>query len=489
MTGAARPTEVIVIGSGAGGATTALTLAQAGLAVTVLEEGARVAAADYGADSATAMQRLYRRRGMTPIVGKVPLGFVEGRCVGGSTEINSGFWHRTPPEVLLRWKVQYGVDGISPAELEPHFAWAEAETQVSAWAGEWPRSTRVFARGIEAMGWSGQEVPRTAHRCAGTNACARGCPTGAKQGMSRSLLPRAEAAGARVIPRCRVRMILTRRSRAVGVLAELEHEDGVRELVRLDADHVFVCGGPTETPALLRRSGLKRHVGDQFRIHPMLKVAAAYDELIDAHRAVLPLLQVKEFWPEISLGGAFFSPGHLALVLGDSWPAARVHLGDYRRMATFYVAVKGTGRGWVRPSAMGSGESVLHYDLSGEDLRHLSRGLARLSTLLLAGGARVVIPGGAGLPAIRTPEEAIRWLDELLPARGLGLTTVHAFSSCPMGERADRCAVDSYGRVHGFENLHVNDASLLPDSPGVNPQGSVMAVAHRNAQHFLAGRV
>jgi choline dehydrogenase-like flavoprotein len=57
-----------------------------------------------------------------------------------------------------------------------------------------------------------------------------------------------------------------------------------------------------------------------------------------------------------------------------------------------------------------------------------------------------------------------------------------------MGERADRCAVDSYGRVHGYENLFVSDASVLPDSPGVNPQGSVMAVARRNAQHFLAAR-
>jgi choline dehydrogenase-like flavoprotein len=481
-------TQVIVIGSGAGGATTALTLAEAGVAVTVLEEGQRVSAADYGAPSATAMQRLYRRSGMTPIVGKVPLGFVEGRCVGGSTEINSGFWHRTPPEVLLRWKVQYGVDGVSPAELDSHFAWAEAETKISQWDREWPKSTQVFARGIEAMGWSAQEVPRTAHRCASTNACARGCPTGAKQGMSRSLVPRAEALGARVIPSCTARLLLTRKSRVTGVLAELRHEDGQRELLRLHADHVFVCGGPTETPALLRRSGIRRHVGDQFRVHPMLKVCAAFDEIIDAQRSVLPLLQVKEFWPEISLGGAFFSPGHLALNLSDNWPTTHQYLADHRRMAAFYVAVKGTGRGWVRPSPMGSGESMLHYDLSSEDIRHLSKGLARLSTLLLAGGAKTVLPGVTGLPAITTPEDAIRWLDELLPAKALSLTTVHAFSSCPMGERSDRCAVDSYGRVHGFENLFVNDASILPDSPGVNPQGSVMGVAHRNAQHFLAQR-
>ena len=58
-------------------------------------------------------------------------------------------------------------------------------------------------------------------------------------------------------------------------------------------------------------------------------------------------------------------------------------------------------------------------------------------------------------------------------------------STVPMGERTERCAADSFGRVHGVRNVHVNDASLLPDAPGVNPQASVMAVAIRNARHFV----
>jgi nucleoside-diphosphate-sugar epimerase len=55
-----------------------------------------------------------------------------------------------------------------------------------------------------------------------------------------------------------------------------------------------------------------------------------------------------------------------------------------------------------------------------------------------------------------------------------------------MGENPDVCATDSFGRVRGFHNLYVNDASLLPDSPGVNPQGTTMAIALRNADAFVA---
>src|SRR6185312_4065838 len=126
------------------------------------------------------MQRLYRRRGMTPILGVVPIGYVEGCCVGGSTEINSGFWHRSPREILLRWKSQFDLAASSPEELQEHFEWAEAHLGVSKYGKPLPQSTLVFQRGVEAMGWSGTEVPRAAVNCQSTNTCAQGCPPGAK---------------------------------------------------------------------------------------------------------------------------------------------------------------------------------------------------------------------------------------------------------------------------------------------------------------------
>jgi choline dehydrogenase-like flavoprotein len=54
-----------------------------------------------------------------------------------------------------------------------------------------------------------------------------------------------------------------------------------------------------------------------------------------------------------------------------------------------------------------------------------------------------------------------------------------------MGEDRRRCATDSFGRVHDQDGLHIADASLLCTAPGVNPQGSVMAFARRNALRFL----
>jgi len=476
--------EIVVIGSGAGGAVTALELARAGKSVLVLEEGSAHPLDAYGQPAPVAMRRLYRRGGMTPILGKVPIGYVEGSCLGGSTEINSGFWHRLPPEILLRWRAQFDLDGASEEELGPHFAWAEEMLGVRTFEGPRPKSTELFARGIERMNWSYQEVPRAAPGCKSTNACASGCPTGKKQGMSRRILPEARAAGARILTDTRVIQLLKRGDRVTGVVARHRRPNGSTELLRIEAEQVFVCAGPTETPALLLRSGIRLHIGNSLRIHPYLKVAARFDEQVNAEDEVLPLLQVKDFWPDLSFGGAFFSRGQLAMTLSDNWPENRAVMRDFDRMGHYYVGVRGTGRGSVRPSFFGEDGTMIRYQLSPIDTRNLSVGLARLATLLLAAGAREVYPSVWGLSRIRHEQEAVRWLDESLPRRALSLVTVHAFSSCPIGERRDRCAADSYGRVFGFRNLFINDASMLPDSPGVNPQGAIMAIARRNARHF-----
>jgi choline dehydrogenase-like flavoprotein len=64
--------------------------------------------------------------------------------------------------------------------------------------------------------------------------------------------------------------------------------------------------------------------------------------------------------------------------------------------------------------------------------------------------------------------------------------TVHLTSSVRMGQEGALSGADSFGRVWGAQHLRVNDASLIPDAPGVNPQAAIMMIAARNAEHFLA---
>ena len=65
------------------------------------------------------------------------------------------------------------------------------------------------------------------------------------------------------------------------------------------------------------------------------------------------------------------------------------------------------------------------------------------------------------------------------------LMTIHLFSSCPMGENREICAANSFGKVFDVDNLYINDGSIIPSAPGVNPQGTIMAIARRNIHNFL----
>ena len=473
-------TEILVVGSGAGGAATAVALAEAGHEVLILEEGPDTDTAQITSNSTEAIARLYRNGGMTPMLGNQSMAFVEGRCVGGSTEINSAFWHRVPPESYDRWRTEALLTDFTADRMEPYFARLERDLSVSHMSPELiPKSSTLFRAGIERMGWGCVEVPR----------CQRGsgsqfAPGGVKQSMQRTYIPRALAAGARLLADCKATRLVHAQGRVRSVEVVLG-SDGARRRCSIRADAVFLACGAIQTPALLRRSGVKRNVGDSLQTHPMIKAAASFDEVVEAHDAALPVYQVNEFWPNMTMGGAVFSPGFLAMILSESWPAYGHAMHDWKRMALYYAGTRGMGRGSVRAIRGLEDGVVIRYHLSKTDHHNLRLGLSRLGEVLFAAGATAVYPSLSGAPILRSAEQCRGLASQPLPLTSMGLSTVHAFSSCPMGENPDRCATDSFGKVHGFRNLYVNDASLIPDAPGVNPQGMTMAIALRNAEHFM----
>jgi len=471
--------EVLVIGSGAGGALTAAMLAEAGRDVLLVEEGLAVDR-PIATHSPEAMQLWFRNSGLTPLLGDVKIALVEGRCLGGGTEVNSAFWHRPFPQILDRWREEFRIEELSEAALAPLFEELERELNVRT-LGDTPppRSSALLATGLERMGWAYREVPRAVSHDPGANQYF----PGAKRSMSQTYLPRARRAGARLHSPCRIERLTVEGRRVTGARGR-SFENGAPEPVEIVADHVFVCGGATQTPALLRRSGIKKNVGDSLKIHPMLKVAAEFPEVLDSHLAALPVYQASEFWPDITIGGAVYSAGYLAMILSEDWAERQREMVGWHRMALYYTACCGTGKGRVRAFPF-TGEALAFYSLSSRDQQLLTEGFRATCQALFAAGATHLYPALRHVARLDTPAQVEELTAKPLPLNTLSLSTVHAFSSCPLGEDRSRCAADSYGRVHDYANLFLNDASLLPDSPGVNPQGTIMGLALRNVRHFL----
>jgi choline dehydrogenase-like flavoprotein len=216
-------------------------------------------------------------------------------------------------------------------------------------------------------------------------------------------------------------------------------------------------------------------------VHPTVKLAARFPDELNIADDV-PVFQVKEFAPDLSFGGSASGPGLAALALSDSWARSGPAIEDWRRLAVYYAAITSEGRGTVR-ALPGLRDPLVTYRLTRRDRALLGRGLARLALLMLEAGATEVHPSYRGAPVVRTRGD-LATVDATFGVGRASVMTVHLCATVPLGE-SERSATDSFGLVRGTSNVRVNDASLLPDAPGVNPQGSVMAVAIRNARHFV----
>jgi choline dehydrogenase-like flavoprotein len=465
--------EIVVIGSGAGGAPTAALLAEAGFDVLVLEEGNWIEQGSVVPYSLEQMDLQYRSGGVTVALGLPSIAYTEGRCAGGGTEVNSGLYRRPPAEVLERWITEHRIHDLTPEEIFEIADEVEVELDVGLVPGAPTAASDVLRRGADALGWRNSEIPRWMSYPAGA-----GATGGERKSMTRTYLPRAMAAGARLATGCRVDRIELDGRRARRVWVSLA--DGRRGCVRFR--HVFVCGGAIQTPAILQRSKVRGHIGRTLAVHPTVKLAARFAEPLNEPDDV-PVHQVKEFAPDLSFGGSASNPGLVALALSDNWDTVGRAVQDWQRISVYYAAITSEGRGRVR-AVPGLSDPVVTYHLTRNDRELLRSGVARLALLMLEAGADEVYPSYRGAPIVRDRADLAAMQASFSTSRAT-VMTVHLCSTVPMGDDESRCGADSFGRVHGYDNLLVNDASLLPTAPGVNPQGTVMAFAIRNARRFI----
>jgi choline dehydrogenase-like flavoprotein len=287
------------------------------------------------------------------------------------------------------------------------------------------------------------------------------------------------AAGARLVTGCRIDALEMSGGSARRATTTLT--DGRRGHIRFR--HVFVCGGAIQSPALLQRSHVAGHIGRSLAVHPTVKLAARFADELNVSDDV-PVHQVKEFAPDLSFGGSASQPGLIALALSDQWSTFSNAITDWRRISVYYAAITSEGRGKVR-AVRGLRDPIVTYGLTRRDRALLGSGLARLALVMLEAGADEVYPSFRGAPIVRKPSDLATMQTSFSAARA-SVMTVHLCSTVPMGEDKAKCGANSFGRVHGTANVWVNDASLLPTAPGVNPQGTVMALAIRNARRFAA---
>ena len=477
--------DVAVVGSGAAGAIIAYRLAEAGREVVVVERGRHVDPSQFTEDERVQYSNLYAD-GALQLSSDARFGVLQGMCVGGSTVVNNAVCIELPAPVLERWNDPAGLDaGLSEPRLESAFRSVSDFLPVTPQAGSAPfqAGARPFEEGVRKLG-----LDRPPNRFAAVNAniagclgcgyCNYGCAFGKKLSVLDTALPWAQQRfgtdALRVLAECSAERIERDGRRATGVTCRLS--DG-REM-RLRANTVVVSAGALASSLLLQRSSIGgKLAGKGVCFNMGAPMTAEFEERLDSFAGLQITHTLEPAGEEGLILETWFNPvGAQALVM-PGWLSDHFrNMRRYNHMTSVGSVVGTKGNGRVGRSLL-SRDMKLDFEPDPEDLARLLRGLKLSGRIMLEAGAIRVMPSTFRY----MPIESVEQLDELdrhvRDNTDISLNSAHPQGGNALSRDPSKGVVGPDFRVHGFDNLHLCDASVFPSAVTVNPQLTVMALA------------
>lgn len=492
--------DVIIVGSGSGGAIAAYELARAGKKVIVLEAGRYVPSSSFKEDLTDSMLRMFQDSGLqTNSTGDLVL--LQGSAVGGSSVIDATICERLPASVLKEWQTDHGLENLTQADMNAHYEKMEKRLAVHPnEPHEINDCANIVIRGCEAMGWSWKPVSRNVNQCALTGHCIAGCASDRKQSALVTHLPWAVANGAEIYANTYVDFVNTRNGRASGVEARVIDPD-TRQVVanlRADAQLVILAAGAVQTPLILQKSGLGNQsgmVGRNLSVHPSVTLLGKFKDPVYGWRGALTGIQVNQF-NKAGLGNVVMETGLAAPMqlvsqgeLGEGDAYVRF-MSEYKHFAGLNVFVHDHGQGYVHwVGDPYKGEKRVEWNLSRDEFDHFKAALRSAGRILFAAGAEKVYLPAYNLASASSVFNLDKAVDKI-EYGSLGLFSLRMLGyepqgTCRMGRDPFTSVVNPWGESHEVKGLFVTDASILPTETTAHAHLTVCALSSYIVDNIL----
>lgn len=486
--------DVVVIGSGAGGAINAYELAKAGKRVLVLEAGPYIPSSQFQEMMAVAMSTLYADEGGQANTAQ-DITVLQGRCVGGSTVVNAALCFRTPEYYLKLWREQFGLTELTSERMAGYFDKVERNLGIHPnQPFETSSGAELIKRGMKKLDIPMGNARRNIRDCVMSGFCFSGCKTDRKQSMLVTYLPWACNHGAQIYADTRVSRIVADQGKVSGVLAEVvDPKTGkIKTRVNVKAPLVVLAAGPVQSPIILQQSGLANssgQVGKNFACHPTLSVSAVFEQPVDDfHGATHSLYVDTNILPE---DGGFLQLNAIQEPVEACFQAEPgtgkpyvAYMEKYRNTIRLITLIHDKNVGEV---SLVNGAKQIHYEVDDEDFDNMKRGLKQNARILFAAGASFLYLPTSDRTVIESVDQIDRVIDGLRnEVARYRYTSFHPQGTCRMGADPANSVVGPGGETHDVANLYVADASLLPTSIGYNPSETVYALASYIADNIIS---
>ncbi|KAJ5671323.1 hypothetical protein N7507_000450 [Penicillium longicatenatum] len=514
-------TDVVIVGSGCGGAVTAKNLAEAGLRVLVVEKSYSYPSKAFPMSQNEAYVNMFEASGAV-VSDDGAMVVLAGSTWGGGGTVNWSAALQTQGYVRQEW-ADGGLPLFTSWDFQRSLDRVCDRMGVNTEHVKHNRQNNVILEGARKLGYAAKTVPQNTgnseHYC-GT--CTMGCASALKKGPTETFLADAARAGATFIEGFRADKVLFDNKKsgkvAIGVEGTWKSRDqylglsgsgATQRKVIIKAKKVVVSSGTLQSPLLLLRSGLKNsQIGRNLHLHPVMGAAAFFDE--DTHPWVGSALTtvVNEFEDldghghGVKIESASMVPSVFIPVF--PWKEGldyKLSVAKMRRSTSFITLTKDRDGGRVYPDP-NDGRVRIDYQVSSFDRRHIVEGLIAAAKIAYISGAKEFITTYRDIDGFVRPDssdpdspEGINnvalqnWIADLrrkspLDAEKALFASAHQMGTCRMGKSPKTSVVDPDCQVWGTDGLYVVDASVFPSASGVNPMVTNMAIADWASQNL-----
>jgi len=418
-----RVRDLIIIGSGPGGAIAARDACESDLDFLVIEKGKHVDKR-ISSHSVEQMARHFRAGGQELILSWPLITFAQGESWGGGSSINSGLYHGIPNQVAEDWANALGISVKDLDSFQPKVAsYLNVEKQESNNLGLYKDSPIIKMKAN--LGWSGGVIPRWRRYHDSENYTHYGVAETLLENVAREKIALEHEVESLMVMDDKVRLKVT----------------GKKCSHYLFAYNVCISAGVVSTPKILIRSKLAKPRDFYFQFHAMVKEIGRFSTEVNNLIDIDP----HQIWTDdltMKIGAAVGTPELLTAVMESKGIADQ---SDFANLSSLYVSVPSHGRNGLLSFA----GNVLPYSVPNSKMKNSLKGAQEVLR------KSIVDVGG-----------------KLLGDDSLSVSTVHVFGSMPIGKST---LIDNRGYLKGTgKRVYIRDASLLPTHPLVNPQGPLM---------------